>query len=243
MAEQDEPRQAEPEDPAASPDDRGRHDRALDGTYEYARQHANQKAREADAWAVQGGAPQAGQEPARQAPRPLTLPRAAVSVLRAYRGLLSNGPLVRLLGGEFISSIGDWLYLVALLIVVYETSSDPILLGRRRGGADPALRGPVDPGRDHRRPLRAAARPARHRRRPRRDHARRWPASSRSTGRSGRSSPWPSSRPASRASSARRSARTCRAWSATSASSVRPTAPGRRSTTSPSSSARPSAAC
>jgi MFS family permease len=52
-----------------------------------------------------------------------------VSVLRAYRGLLSNGPLVRLLSGEFVSSIGDWLYLVALLIVVYETSADPILLG------------------------------------------------------------------------------------------------------------------
>jgi Major Facilitator Superfamily/Cyclic nucleotide-binding domain len=52
-----------------------------------------------------------------------------VSVLRAYRGLLSNGPLVRLLSGEFVSSIGDWLYLVALLIVVYETSADPVLLG------------------------------------------------------------------------------------------------------------------
>ena len=52
-----------------------------------------------------------------------------MSVLRAYRGLVSNGPLVRLLGGEFISSIGDWLYLVALLIVVYQTSSDPLLLG------------------------------------------------------------------------------------------------------------------
>jgi MFS family permease len=52
-----------------------------------------------------------------------------VSVLRAYRGLLSNGPLVRLLAGEFISSIGDWLYLVALLIVVYEASADPLLLG------------------------------------------------------------------------------------------------------------------
>ena len=52
-----------------------------------------------------------------------------MSVLRAYRGLLSNGPLVRLLSGEFVSSIGDWLYLVALLIVVYETSADPILLG------------------------------------------------------------------------------------------------------------------
>ena len=52
-----------------------------------------------------------------------------MSVLRAYRGLLSNGPLVRLLGGEFVSSIGDWLYLVALLIVVYQVSADPLLLG------------------------------------------------------------------------------------------------------------------
>jgi MFS family permease len=52
-----------------------------------------------------------------------------VSVLRAYRGLLSNRPLVRLLSGEFVSSIGDWLYLVALLIVVYQVSADPILLG------------------------------------------------------------------------------------------------------------------
>jgi MFS family permease len=52
-----------------------------------------------------------------------------VSVLRAYRRLLGNGPLVRLLGGEFVSSIGDWLYLVALLVVVYRVSSDPVLLG------------------------------------------------------------------------------------------------------------------
>ena len=62
-------------------------------------------------------------------PRPLTAPPGPVSVLRAYRGLLSNGPLVRLLSGEFVSSIGDWLYLVALLIVVYKTSADPLLLG------------------------------------------------------------------------------------------------------------------
>ena len=52
MAEQDEPRQAETEDPARqrrSPtDDTSGHNM---GTYEYARQHANQKAREADAWA------------------------------------------------------------------------------------------------------------------------------------------------------------------------------------------------
>jgi MFS family permease len=36
---------------------------------------------------------------------------------------------VRLLTGEFISGIGDWLYLVALLVVVYQESSDPLLLG------------------------------------------------------------------------------------------------------------------
>jgi MFS family permease len=52
-----------------------------------------------------------------------------VTVLRIYRGLLSNRPLVRLLGGEFISSIGDWLYLVALLVLVYQESNDPFLLG------------------------------------------------------------------------------------------------------------------
>jgi MFS family permease len=52
-----------------------------------------------------------------------------MSVLAAYRRLLRNGPLVRLLGGEFVSSIGDWLYLVALLVLVYQSSSDPLLLG------------------------------------------------------------------------------------------------------------------
>lgn len=52
-----------------------------------------------------------------------------MSVLTAYRGLLRNRPLVRLLGGEFVSSIGDWLYLVALLVLVYQASSDPVLLG------------------------------------------------------------------------------------------------------------------
>jgi len=49
--------------------------------------------------------------------------------LVAYRDLLGNRPLVRLLGGEFVSSIGDWLYLVALLIVVYARSGDALLLG------------------------------------------------------------------------------------------------------------------
>ena len=51
MATLDEPRQPEPEDPTASPeteDDTSGHNM---GTYEYARQHANQKAREADAYA------------------------------------------------------------------------------------------------------------------------------------------------------------------------------------------------
>jgi MFS family permease len=52
-----------------------------------------------------------------------------MNLVDAYRGLLGNRNLVRLLAGEFISSIGDWLYLVALLIVVYQESSDPVLLG------------------------------------------------------------------------------------------------------------------
>jgi hypothetical protein len=53
-----------------------------------------------------------------------------VDVLRTYRALLGNGPLARLLGGEFVSAIGDWLYLVALLILVYERpDASPVLLG------------------------------------------------------------------------------------------------------------------
>ena len=52
-----------------------------------------------------------------------------IAVLRAYRLLLRNGPLARLLAGEFVSSIGDWLYLVAILILVYEVSNDPLVLG------------------------------------------------------------------------------------------------------------------
>jgi MFS family permease len=50
-------------------------------------------------------------------------------VVTAYRRLLCNGPLTRLLVGEFISGIGDWLYLVALLIIIYERTADPIVLG------------------------------------------------------------------------------------------------------------------
>jgi MFS family permease len=41
---------------------------------------------------------------------------------------------VRLLLGEFVSSVGDWLYLVALLVVVYDEARDPLLLGLIGGG-------------------------------------------------------------------------------------------------------------
>ena len=52
-----------------------------------------------------------------------------MTILRAYRQLLHNGPLTRLLVGEFVSSIGDWLYLVAILILVYQVTEDPLVLG------------------------------------------------------------------------------------------------------------------
>lgn len=52
-----------------------------------------------------------------------------MSVVATYRGLLRNPALTRLLVGEFVSSIGDWLYLVALLIVVYEESQSAVALG------------------------------------------------------------------------------------------------------------------
>jgi MFS family permease len=50
-------------------------------------------------------------------------------VFSALRTIAGNRQLVRLFAGEFISNIGDWLYLVALLVVVYQESSDPFLLG------------------------------------------------------------------------------------------------------------------
>jgi MFS family permease len=53
-----------------------------------------------------------------------------VSLLRSYRDLLRrNGALGRLLFGEFVSSIGDWLYLVAILVVVYQEGGSAVLLG------------------------------------------------------------------------------------------------------------------
>ena len=47
----------------------------------------------------------------------------------AYRRVLRNPALVRLLVGETVSSIGDWLYLVAILVVVYQVTEDPVVLG------------------------------------------------------------------------------------------------------------------
>jgi MFS family permease len=49
--------------------------------------------------------------------------------LRAYRSLLENRPLAKLLLGEFISGIGDWLYIVAIFIVIYRESNDAALVG------------------------------------------------------------------------------------------------------------------
>ena len=52
-----------------------------------------------------------------------------MSVWSTYRELLRNRPLTKLLVGEFVSSVGDWLYLVALVVLVYRETGDPVLLG------------------------------------------------------------------------------------------------------------------
>jgi len=53
-----------------------------------------------------------------------------VSLLRVYVELFRrNRALARLLAGEFISGIGDWLYLVAVLVAVYAESQSAVLLG------------------------------------------------------------------------------------------------------------------
>ena len=52
-----------------------------------------------------------------------------MSSLRVYRELLANRPLMRLLLGEFISGIGDWLYIVAIFVVIYRDSGDAALVG------------------------------------------------------------------------------------------------------------------
>src|SRR4029077_18667683 len=43
--------------------------------------------------------------------------------------MLGNRPLVRLLLGEFVSGIGDWLYIVAIFVVIYEQSGSAALVG------------------------------------------------------------------------------------------------------------------
>ncbi len=52
-----------------------------------------------------------------------------MGVIAAYRRVFRNGPLTRLLIGEFVSSIGDWLYLVALLVLIWNELGDPLALG------------------------------------------------------------------------------------------------------------------
>jgi MFS family permease len=49
--------------------------------------------------------------------------------LGVYRQLLANRPLTRLLIGEFISGIGDWLYIVAIFVVIYRETGDAALVG------------------------------------------------------------------------------------------------------------------
>ena len=44
-------------------------------------------------------------------------------------GCLSNRPLTKLLVGEFISGIGDWLYIVAIFVVIYRETSDAAIVG------------------------------------------------------------------------------------------------------------------
>ena len=53
-----------------------------------------------------------------------------MSLVRTYRDLFARSPaLARLLAGEFVSGIGDWLYLIAILVVVYAETNSPVLLG------------------------------------------------------------------------------------------------------------------
>jgi len=53
-----------------------------------------------------------------------------VTLVGTYLDLFRRSPaLARLLAGEFVSGIGDWLYLVAVLVLVYAESNSPVLLG------------------------------------------------------------------------------------------------------------------
>jgi hypothetical protein len=48
-----------------------------------------------------------------------------MNAIAACRGLLTNRPLSLLLGGEFVSAIGDWLYSVAILVVIDRETAYP----------------------------------------------------------------------------------------------------------------------
>lgn len=53
-----------------------------------------------------------------------------MALVRTYRDLFRRSPaLARLLFGEFVSGIGDWLYLIAILVIIYAESDSPVLLG------------------------------------------------------------------------------------------------------------------
>ena len=52
-----------------------------------------------------------------------------MGAIRAYRGLLKNRALSRLFAGEFVSGIGDWLYIVAILVVIYRESGEAAVVG------------------------------------------------------------------------------------------------------------------
>lgn len=52
-----------------------------------------------------------------------------MAVLAAYQRLASNPAIARLLGGEFLAAVGDWVYLLALLVLVYAEGNSPLLLG------------------------------------------------------------------------------------------------------------------
>ena len=49
--------------------------------------------------------------------------------LGVYRQLLANRPLTRFLFGQFISGIGDWLYIVAIFVLIYRETNDAALVG------------------------------------------------------------------------------------------------------------------
>ena len=52
-----------------------------------------------------------------------------MAIFATYRRVFANADLTRLLIGEFVSSIGDWLYLVALLVIVYQRENSAVVLG------------------------------------------------------------------------------------------------------------------